>query len=278
MTITQAQVPPPLDPLSFGGPDPTEQFGDISIEQKLDAQIDLDLTFTTAEGQVVSLRDLMNDRPALLALVYYECPMLCKAELAGLEIVIKAMKFKPGRDYNIITVSIDPTETPEQAMLKKELHVSNVDREGTRQGWNFLVGDEASIEKLAQSVGFRYIYDPATGLYAHAAGIIALTPEGKTSRYFYGIDYIKRDVEWGLTEASEGKIGSVVDKLVLLCFLYDPSTGRYGLYVFRALQIGATLMILGFSFMYAIFYVRTRKQQFAEILPEGLGDHQNTKG
>ncbi len=274
----QAQVPPPLDPLSFGGPDPTEQFADISIEQKLDAQVNLDLTFTTAEGESVKLRDLMNDRPALLALVYYECPMLCQAELAGLEIVVKAMKFKPGEDYNIITVSIDPSETPEQALLKKELHVSNVDREGAQKGWNFLVGDEASIEELAQSVGFRYVYDPATGMYAHAAGIIALTPEGKTSRYFYGIDYIKRDVEWGLTEASEGKIGSVVDKLVLLCFQYDPSTGRYGLLVFKTLQFGATLMILGFALMYTVFYLRTRKKQFAEVMPEAPGGHQHTTG
>lgn len=279
LTRAQAQMtPPPLDPLSFGGPDPTEQFGDISIEQKLDAQVDLDLTFTSAEGESVKLRDLMNDRPALLALVYYECPMLCQAELAGLEIVVKAMKFIPGEDYNIITVSIDPTETPEQAMLKKQLHVANVDREGTAEGWNFLVGDEESIAKLAQSVGFRYIYDPATGMYAHAAGIIALTPEGKTSRYFYGIEYIKRDVEWGLTEASDGKIGSFVDNLVLLCFQYDPTTGRYGLYVFRALQIGATLMILGFAFMYTIFYIRTRKKQFVEETPEAPGDHQSTTG
>jgi protein SCO1/2 len=171
-------------------------------------------------------------------------------------------------------VSIDPGETPEMAMVKKDFHVSNVDRPGTRDGWNFLVGDEMSIEKLAQSVGFRYIYDPQTDLYAHAAGIIALTPKGKTSRYFYGIEYIKRDVEWGLTEASEGKIGSIVDRMVLLCFQYDPATGHYGFYVIRVLQISATIMIAGFTLMYAVFYKRTKKKKITVVGPTAPGSHQ----
>lgn len=274
LTTAQAQIAPPaMDPLSFGGPDPTEQFGDISIEQNLDAQIDLDLAFTTAEGETVKLRDLLDGKPALLALVYYDCPSLCKAELGGLEVVVKAMKFTPGDEYNIITVSIDPGEMPEQALEKKNMHVTNVDRPGTREGWNFLVGDEAEIETLAQTVGFKYIYDPATDMYAHAAGVMAITPQGQISRYFYGIEYIKRDVEWGLTEASDGKIGNIVDQFVLLCFQYDPSTGHYGFYVIRALQLGATLMILGFVTMYGIFYIRTRKSAFAEMTPEVSSGH-----
>ncbi|MFP6583887.1 MAG: SCO family protein [Candidatus Hydrogenedentota bacterium] len=264
-TPVQAQMtPPPLDPLSFSGPDVTEQFGDISIEQKLNAQLDLDLTFTSSDGQPVKLRDLMNDKPALLAFVYYECPQLCQAELAGLEVVVKAMKYKPGQDYNIITVSIDPGETPEMAAAKKRIHVDNVNREGTEAGWNFLVGSESSIEQLAGQAGFRYIYDPATDMYAHAAGIMAVTADGRISRYFYGIEYIKRDVEWGLTEASEGRIGSLVDKVVLLCFQYDPTKGAYGIYVIGALRVGATLMILGFALMYTLLYLRGRKKKTAD--------------
>jgi protein SCO1/2 len=269
-----AQIAPPaMDPLSFSGPDPTEQFGDISIEQKLDAQINLDLYFTTSEGQRVQLRDLMDGRPALLALVYYECPSLCKAELQGLEVVVSAMKFNPGEDYNIITVSIDPGETPEMAKEKKDIHVANVKRPGAEKGWHFLIGEEDAVSELANSVGFRYIYDPATDMYAHAAGIIALTPGGKTSRYFYGIEYIKRDVEWGLTEASEGTIGNIVDKLVLLCFQYDPTTGHYGLYVIRTLQLGSLLLILIFGSMYFLFYLRSRKKDSPDSIHEISGTH-----
>lgn len=273
-TPAYAQMaPPPLDPLSFSGPDVMAQFGDISIEQNLDAQLDLDLTFTTSEGQPVKLRDLMNDKPALLAFVYYECPQLCQAELSGLEVVVKAMKFKPGQDYNIITVSIDPGETPETAAAKKQLHVERVNREGTGDGWHFLVGNESSIEQLASAAGFRYIYDPATDMYAHAAGIMSVTPDGRISRYFYGIEYIKRDVEWGLTEASEGRIGTIVDKVVLLCFQYDPTAGAYGIYVIGALRVGATLMIFGFGVMYAVLYWRVRKKKAAETDAEQPTHH-----
>lgn len=258
-------VPPPLDPLSFTGPDVTEQFGEISIEQNLDAQLNLDLTFTTSDGQPVKLRDLMDDKPALLAFVYYECPQLCKAELGGLEVVVKAMKFVPGDDYNIITVSIDPGETPEMAAEKKRMHVERVARPGTEEGWHFLIGGESSIEQLASAAGFRYVYDPTTDMYAHAAGVMALTPDGRVSRYFYGIEYIKRDVEWGLTEASEGRIGTIVDKVVLLCFQYDPTAGAYGIYVIGALRVFATLMILGFIVMYTWLYFRSRKTNTTDL-------------
>lgn len=257
----QAQVvPPPMDPLSFSGPDPSEQFADIAIEQNLDAQLPLDVTFTTSDGQAVKLRDLMDDKPALLAFVYYECPQLCQAELSGIEIVVKAMKFTPGDDYNVITVSIDPGETPEMAAVKKAKHVENVDRPGTAKGWHFLVGNEYAISQLAQAAGFKYVYDPATDMYAHAAGIMAITPEGRVARYYYGLEYIKRDVEWGLTEASEGRIGNLVDQMVLLCFQYDPTSGAYGIYVIGALRVLATLTILGFGLMYLIFYLRTREK------------------
>jgi protein SCO1 len=264
MSTFAQMAPPTLDPLSFSGPDVTEQFGDISIEQNLDAQLDLDLTFTTSEGQPVKLRDLMDDKPAILSFVYYDCPQLCGAELAGLEIVVKAMKFNPGEDYNVITISIDPDETSEMAAAKKQVHIDRVGRAGTEQGWYFLTGSEHAISKLAATAGFRYIYDPATDMYAHAAGVMTVTPDGRISRYFYGIEFIKRDVEWGLTEASEGRIGTLVDKVVLLCFQYDPTAGAYGIYVIGALRVGATLMIFGFAVMYLILFLRARKQKKTE--------------
>jgi protein SCO1 len=263
-----AQVPPPLDPLSFNGPDPLERFKTIEIVQHLDAQLPLDLEFTDETGRRVVLGDLLDGKPALLALVYYECPMLCQEELKGLSNVVKAMKFMPGEDYNIITVSIDPEETPELAAAKKRVHMERVGRPGAENGWHFLVGDEDSIDLLADTVGFRYIYDPKTDQYAHAAGIMSITPDGKIARYFMGIEFIRRDVEFGLTEAGKGSIGSLVDQVVLLCFQYDPSTGQYGFYVFRAMQILSGLLILSFAGMYAVFYFSTRTKKRKKVMPK----------
>lgn len=271
-TSGYAQNPPQMDPISFSAPDPTYLYGDITIEQNLNAQINMDLPFTTADGKDVALRDLMNDRPAILAFVYYDCPSLCKAELAGLEIVVKAMKYVPGEDYNVLTVSIDPGETLADALRKRDYHVGRVARDGADIGWKFLIGKEENIKMLADTVGFQYRYDEDNDMYAHAGGIMLLTPEGKVSRYFYGTEYIKRDVEFGLMEASEGRIGSVVDKMIILCFRYDPAAGGYGLYVFRTLQILSTLLIAGFAGMYYVFYLRLRKKNataMAGTLPGG---------
>ena len=256
----QAQViGEPFDPLSFGPPDPAEQFSYISIEQRLEAQVPLDLTFVDEGGHQVQLGDFLGDRPAILALVYYECPMLCNLVLDGVEAALDAMSLEVGKDFDVITVSIDPGETPELAAQKKANHLERLGKEGAERGWHFLTGDEVGIERLADAVGFRFIYDPATDLYAHAAGIMVLTPMGQVSRYYYGIDYIPRDVRFGLVEASEGRIGNVVDQLLLLCFAYDPSTGKYGLVIFRTIQFFATLMILGFATMYTLLYLKSRK-------------------
>ncbi len=256
----QAQViGEPFDPLSFGPPDPAEQFSYISIEQRLEAQVPLDLTFVDEGGHQVQLGDFLGDRPAILALVYYECPMLCNLVLDGVEAALDAMSLEVGKDFDVITVSIDPGETPELAAQKKANHLERLGKEGAERGWHFLTGDEVGIERLADAVGFRFTYDPATDLYAHAAGIMVLTPMGQVSRYYYGIDYIPRDVRFGLVEASEGRIGNVVDQLLLLCFAYDPSTGKYGLVIFRTIQFFATLMILGFATMYTLLYLKSRK-------------------
>lgn len=256
----QAQVVnAPFDPLSFDPPDPALRFSGIGIEQRLEAQVRMDLTFTDEEGNQVQLGDYLGDRPAILALVYYECPMLCNLVLDGVEAVLDAMKFEVGEDFDVITVSIDPGETPELAAQKKASHLQRLGRDGAERGWHFLTGDEMGIDILASTVGFRYAYDPATDTYAHAAGIMVLTPLGQVARYYYGIEYIPRDVEFGLVEASAGRIGGLVDQLLLLCFAYDPSTGKYGLLIFRTMQFMATLMLLGFVAMYTIFYLKSRK-------------------
>lgn len=255
-----AQIPPPTDPLSFDAPDPAARFRSISIEQHLEAQVALDLQFVDETGAKVRLGDYVGDRPAILALVYYECPMLCNLMLDGVETAIQAVKYDIGTDYDVITVSIDPGETPELAAQKKANHLERLGVEGAEAGWHFLTGTEEAIEILADTVGYQYTYDPATDQYAHAAGIMVLTPTGKVARYFYGIEYIARDVEFGLAEASEGRVGSLVDQIVLLCYAYDPSKGTYGFIVIRAMQIGAVLMVLGFAVMYLLLYLSWRKK------------------
>lgn len=273
-SVSSAQaMKAPFDPLSFSGPDPAERFQDIKIEQRLEAQVPLDLTFTDERGHQVQLGDYLGDRPAILVLVYYECPMLCNLVLDGVEAVLGAVKYDIGTDYDVITVSIDPKETPELAARKKANHLERLNRDGAEEGWHFLTGDEVGIDILADTVGFRYVYDPATGQFAHAAGIMILTPLGQIARYYYGIDYIPRDVEFGLVEASQGRIGTIVDQLILLCFAYDPSTGKYGLLIFRTIQFAATLMLLGFAIMYTFLFLRMRKKKAAALLEEASSVH-----
>ncbi len=261
---TQAQVVnAPFDPLSFDPPDPAQRFSGISIEQRLEAQVPMDLTFVDEGGHQMQLGDYLGDRPAILALVYYECPMLCNLVLDGVEAALDAMKLEVGEDFDVITVSIDPGETPELAAQNKANHLERLGKDGAERGWHFLTGEEVGIERLTSAVGFRYTYDPVTDQYAHAAGIMVLTPLGQVARYYYGVEYIPRDVEFGLMEASEGRIGSVVNQLLLLCFAYDPSTGKYGLLIFRTIQFISTLMILGFIAMYTILFFKSRKKKEA---------------
>lgn len=258
--LAAAQVPEPIDPLSFTGPDPTEKYKDISIQQRLDAQLPLGLTFTDEAGVTVRLGDLLVGKPAILALVYYECPMLCSLELEGLEALIGAVKYDVGEDFSVITVSIDPDETPELAATKKANHLERLKRDGAERGWHFLTGEKENIDTLADTVGFRYVYDPQTGQYAHGAGIMTITPQGRVSRYFMGVEYFPKHVEFGLMDASNGNIGSFTDAVQWLCFQYDPTTGQYSLAIFRIMQILAGLMIVGFLAMYTVFFIRIRKK------------------
>jgi cytochrome c oxidase subunit II len=217
---------------------------DIRIEQRLDAQVPLDLTFRDEMGRAVQLHEYGNDKPTILVLAYYNCPMLCTLVLNGLTSSLSELRFNVGREFNVLTVSIDPREQPALAAARKEVFIKRYGRAGARAGWHFLTGDAANIKQLAQAVGFHYAYDPTTGQFAHAAGIMILTPEGKVARYLYGIEYPPKDLRLGLVEASHNEIGSPVDQVLLLCYHYDVATGRYAPVAVGLMRAGGALSIL----------------------------------
>ena len=221
---------------------PNSVVQNVAIDQNLGAQVPLDLEFRDESGAPVRLGQYFGTgKPVILSLVYYRCPGLCTMTLNGMARAFKPLQFTAGTEFEVVTVSIDPKETPQLAAEKKAEYLSQYGRPGAEAGWHFLTGDEPAIRKLAQTVGFRYLYDANTNQYAHSAGIMVLTPAGLVARYFYGLEYSSRDLRWGLVEASENRIGSVADSVNLLCFAYDPMTGKYGVPVMRTLQAGAIL-------------------------------------
>jgi protein SCO1 len=228
---------------------------DVGIEQKLDEQVPGNLSFTDEAGATVYLRDYFGKKPLVLALVYYECPMLCTLVLNGMLHSFQNMALEPGVDYDVVTVSFDPREKPELAAAKKRVYLTLLNRKEAWNGWHFLTGEEKNIRQLANSVGFKYAWDAENKQYSHATGIIVLTPEGRVSRYFYGIDYPARDLRLGLVEASAGKIGSPLDQVLLLCYHYDPVSGKYGFIITRSLQLGGALVVLALTGM-VVFFVR----------------------
>ncbi len=220
------------------------QLRGVGIDQRLNNQVPLNLKFRDETGQTVTLGSYFGKKPVILSLVYYTCPMLCTMAENGLLNALRDVTFNIGQQYQVVTVSIDPTETPEMAMGKKAVYVGLYGRPGAKQGWHFLVGDEPSIRTLARAVGFHYNYMPETKQFAHATGIIVLTPQGKVSRYFYGILYPPRDVRLALVEAASEKIGSPVDAVLLYCCQYDPTTGKYSVVVSRILRIAGLITLL----------------------------------
>jgi protein SCO1/2 len=223
----------------------------VGIDQKLDQQIPLDLTFTDEFGQQVPLSKYFHSgKPVLLALVYYRCPMLCTQILTGVASGLKAVSLDPGKDFEVVSISFDPKDTPETAASKKQLYMRRYGRPGTANGWHLLTGTEASIKALTDAVGYHYKYDPATDQYAHASGIMIVTPDGRLSRYFYGVEYAPRDVRLGLVEASQNKIGNPVDQILLFCYHYDPVTGKYGAVVMNLVRFaGAAFVLIGGAFL-----------------------------
>ena len=230
----------------------------IRIEQKLDTQVPLDLPFVDESGREVRLGDYFGKRPVILALVYYECPMLCTQVLNGLVTALGVMNFEPGREFDVVAVSFNPREGPGLASQKKAAYMERYGRPHTAGGWHFLTGPEASIAALTDAVGFRYAYDDAIKQFAHGAAIELLTPKGHISKYFYGIEYSARDIRLGLIEASEERIGTVIDDFLLFCYHYDPATGKYGATVLRMVRLGGIATIVAFLSFLAVNLRRER--------------------
>jgi protein SCO1/2 len=220
---------------------------DVGFDQRLGAQAPLDLPFRDETGRTVTLRDYVRDTPVLLVPAYYECPMLCTLVLNGVVSALRALPFDIGREFQVVTVSFNPHETSELAAAKKSTYLEQYRRPGAADGWHFLVGDEASIRPFMDAIGFRYAWDDSARQYAHASGIVVLTPGGRLSHYFYGVEFAPRDLRLALVEASREQIGSFVDQLLLFCFHYDPATGRYSRVALNAVRAGGvlTLAVLG---------------------------------
>jgi protein SCO1 len=241
----------------------------IRIDQKLDTQIPLDLPFTDETGRQVKIGDYFGKRPVILALVYYECPMLCTQVLNGLVTALTVMKFEPGHEFEVVAVSFNPREGPGLASQKKAAYVERYGRPQTAGGWHFLTGSQESIKQLTEAVGFQYEYDDAIKQYAHGAAIEVLTPKGHISKYFYGIEYSARDIRLGLIEASEERIGTPIDDFLLFCYHYDPTTGKYGAAIIRLVRLGGVATVLAFLSFLAVSLRRERKDRFSQMAFNG---------
>ena len=243
----QSLAPPPSG-IVGAGEKPALLQG-IGIDQRLDAPLPLGLAFRDEAGRAVSLGDYFGKRPVILALVYYNCPMLCTQVLNGLVGSLNTMSLSAGTDFDVVAVSFDPREGPEAARTKKEAYLTRYKHPAADMGWHFLTGREADIRSLAQAVGFRYRYDERLEQFAHASAIFVATPDGRLARYFYGIEYAPRDLRLALVEASAGKIGTPVDQILLFCFHYDPASGKYGAAVVNLVRLAglATVALLAAS-------------------------------
>jgi protein SCO1/2 len=231
---------------------------DVGIDQRLNEQVPLDLVFRDENGVARPLNSYFGRKPVVLALVYYQCPMLCTQILNGLVSSLRSVSFRAGEEFEVVAVSIDPTETPQLALEKQKQYVKRYGHGAA--GWHFLTGDESQIKSLAGAVGFRYAYDPKTKLFAHASAIMMLTPQGRLSRYLYGVDYAARDMRLALVEASENRIGTPVDQILLFCYHYDPVTGKYGAAALSLMRFAGVAFVLILSTFLIIMWRRDMRR------------------
>lgn len=244
---------------SSGLPVPLKKVG---IEQKLNGQLPLEARFKDSSGNMVKLGDYFEEgKPVILALVYYECPMLCNEVLNGMTGSLKALSFTVGKEFDVIALSFDPRENdnPNLAKNKKEGYLERYNRPASKDGWHFLTGEQSEIDKLTEAVGFSYTFDEKSNQFAHAGGIMIATPEGRLSRYFYGIDYSPKDIKFGIMESSKNKIGNLAEELYLYCFHYDPSTGKYGFAILRVLRLAGVFTLLGLGAMLLTLWFKNKK-------------------
>ena len=231
---------------------------EIGFDQNLDQPVPLDTPFRDEHGTTVRLGDYFGKRPVVLVFAYYDCPMLCTQVINGLSSALGVLSLTPGTDFEIVTISFNPADTPASATAKKAIYLERYTRAGAAGSWHFLTGDQPSIDRLTKAAGFRYVWDADTKQFAHPSGIIVLTPDGRLARYLFGIEYGPRDLRYAIVEASDGKVGNAADALLLYCYHYDPMTGRYGLVIMRTLRLagGATVLALG-----AFIVVMVRKER-----------------
>jgi protein SCO1/2 len=251
----ESQLPPSLQGVGF--------------DQKLGAQLPLELAFRDEAGRSIRLGDYFKERPVILVLAYYRCPMLCTQVLNNLVRALLEVPLAAGRDFQVVVVSFDPREKPELAAAKKKSYLERYGRPGAAEGWHFLTGDQEPIDQLTRAVGFRYRYDPVNDQFAHASGILVVTPKGQLSRYFYDIAYEPRDLRLGLVEASGNRIGSLADQVLLYCFHYNPAEGKYGATVMTLLRISGVLTILAVAAMIYILRRQERRATPSRPLVEG---------
>jgi len=236
---------------------------EVSISQNLNAQIPTDLAFSDENGNALRLGDFFGKKPIVLSLVYFDCPALCTEVLNGELHSMQAITLNLGNDFDAVTVSFEPKDTPALAKAKRDVYAGQYGRPGAAQNWHFLTGEASSINALTQAVGYHYAYDPSIRQYAHATAIMILTPDGRVARYFYGVQYPARDVRLGLVEASAGKVGAITDHALLFCYQYDPETGKYGLIVMNIVRAGGGLTLLALGIFMFVMFRRDRRQHAA---------------
>jgi protein SCO1/2 len=238
----------------------------VGIEQHLNQQVPPDLTFRDETGKPVKLGDYFGKRPVILSLVYFRCPMLCSEVLSGVEGSLKGISFSPGKEFDVLTISFDPKDTPESATEKKAQMLKRYNRPGAAENWHFLTGPQESIDALTKAVGFQYEFDKDSDQFAHTTGLMILTAEGKIAQYYYGVEFPPRDVRLGLVQASEGKIGSLADQVLLYCYHYDPKAGKYSAVISRIIQLAGGLTILSIG---TVLVVLLRRGSDSELRGHG---------
>jgi protein SCO1/2 len=235
---------------------------EVGFDQNLNQHVPLDTAFRDESGRTVALGDYFGKRPVVLVFAYYECPMLCTQVVNGLASAVGVLSLRPGRDFEFISVSFNPRDTPQAAAEKKAQFLERYKKDGAAAASHFLTGDEPSIARLTKAAGFRYVWDAQTSQYAHPSGVIVLTPDGRLARYLFGIEYSPRDLRFAVVEASDGRVGNPADALLLYCYHYDPMTGRYGLVIMQAMRLAGIITVVGLG-AFIMLMLRNEKRRAA---------------
>lgn len=253
--------PRPAPITSPDGGDRPAAIEEVAFEQRLGARVPMDVPLTDEAGRTVTLAEVGEGRPILLVPAYYECPMLCNMVLGSVMSSLGVLELDAGRDFEVAVVSFDPGETPAMAAAEKARHLTRYDRPGAGDGFHFLTGEAPAVEAVMDAIGFRYAYEPERDEWAHAAGLVILTPDGTVARYHYGIEYPPRDVRLGLVEAAGGAVGSAVDEVLLYCLRYDPASGRYSLAILNLVRAGGVLTVAGIGLFMFVSWRRGRRSE-----------------